>query len=215
MDFWQTVRAIGRRWYVALAALVVVAGVAGVAAKNTVHQWESTGTMVLSEPDPAAAVADHSIATKGIANPLMAFADSLTTSAELLIQNLNSPAAAQAIAAQGGTATITASDGSLVGPFIVVVADDPDPAVVQRTVTLAFDYANQELLEREKSLGAPQSQYIAVKTVVAPTDAAIKKGGKSRFLGATFILALAGVLTAVYAAETIGKRRRQRLRTAE
>lgn len=212
VDFWQTVRACGRRWYLAIPVFVLVVGIALLVAGRTTHQYESTGTMVLSEPDPSAAGADHSIVgADGIANPLLAFADSLTTDASLLIQNLNSPAAQQVIAAQGGTATITASNGDLDGPFIVVVADDPDPAHVRQTVQLAFAYAEKELIQREKALGAPPVQYIAFKSVVDPTDTVPKLGGKSRFLGATVILALAASLTTVYAAETYG-RRRQRTR---
>lgn len=215
MDFWLTVRALGRRWYLAVPTFLVVIAVALFIADHTTHQYESTGTIVLSEPDPGASGNDRSV-TDGIANPLLAFADSLTTDASLLIQNLNSPAAAQALAAQGGTATITASDGKLVGPFIVVTADDPDPGPVRNTVALAFQYASKELLQREQQLGAPPSQYIAVKTIVAPTEAVEQKGGKSRFLLAVTILALVATLTVVYGAETVSKRRRQlRVRTAE
>lgn len=213
MDFWLTVRAIGRRWYLSIPVFLLVIAVALFAADRTTHEYQSTGTVVLSEPDPSAAHVDHSV-DKGVANPLLAFADSLTTSAQLLIQNLNSPAAQQAIAAQGGTATITASNGMLTGPFIVITADNPDPAAVQQTVALAFGYVNKELLQREQALGAPKVQYIAVKTVVAPTTAAPLLGGKSRFLGSTFVLALAASLCVTYGVETISRRRRQRLRTA-
>lgn len=213
MDFWLTVRALGRRWYVALPTFVIVLAIAAFVALHTTHQYESTGTIVLSEPDPAAATKDHSIGTP-VANPLLSFADSLTTSASLLIQSLNSPATQAAVAAEGGTATFTASDGKLTGPFIVVTADDPSPAHVQQTVALALRYAQTQLMQRQQSLGAPPRTYIVVKSVVEPTTPAAKIGGKTRFLGSLLILTLSATLCVTYAAETYG-RRRQRLRAAQ
>lgn len=212
MDFWLTVRAMGRRWYLSVPVFLLALGVALFVADHTTHQYESTGSIVLSEPDPAAAAADHSLG-KEIANPLLSFADSLTTDSQLLIQSLNSPATQQALAAQGGTATFTASNGALTGPFIIVTADDPNLAPTQKTVTLALQYAQQQLQQRQQSLGAPPATFIVVKSVVAPTTPTLKLGGKSRFLGATLILSLAATLCVTYGAETYG-RRRQRVRTA-
>lgn len=207
MDFSQAMRAAGRRWYVTIPAFVLVLGIAGLMAVLTPHQYESTGSVVLSEPDPQAAIKDHSIGNE-VANPLLSFADSLTTSSALLIQSLNSPAAAQQIKAQGGTATYTASDGMLTGPFIVVTADAATPGQVQNTVSLAMSYVRQQLVARQRALGAPTAQYIVVKDVVTPTVAAAKHGGKTRFAGVTLVLAIVVSLCAVFAVETRSKRRR-------
>jgi uncharacterized protein involved in exopolysaccharide biosynthesis len=208
VDFSQTMRAIGRRWYVAVPVFVLVVAVAGLIALLTPHDYESSGTVVLSEPDPKTALEHHTLGHDQVANPLLGFADSLVTDSQLLIQSLNSPAAAQQLAAHGGTATYTASDGALDGPFIVVTADAPDPAHVTDTVTLALSYVRDQLLHRQQALGAPTSSFIVVKDVVTPTSPAAKHGGKSRYLGATAIIALAASLCAVFAAETISRRRR-------
>jgi hypothetical protein len=211
VDFWQTVRVVGRRWYVAVPVFLVVLGVAGLIAMNTPHDYESTGTVVLTEPDPAAAAADRSLGHNEVANPLLSFADSLTTDSELLAQSLNSPGAIQALRARGGTATYTASDGALKGPFIVVVADAKDPGPVQGTVSLALTYVREQLVARQKALGAPVSSYIVVKDVVAPTTPAPKIGGKSRFLGTMVVIALATSLCCTYGFD---RYRRRRVRTA-
>jgi hypothetical protein len=203
-------RAIGRRWYVAGPVFVLVVAIAGLIALVTPHDYESTGTVVLSEPDPRTALAHHTLGHDQVANPLLGFADSLLTDSQLLIQSLNSPGAAHQLATQGGTATYTASDGDLDGPFIVVTADAPTPERVRGTVTLAMRYVRAELLQRQRVLGAPASSYIEVKDVVTPTEPASKHGGKSRYLGATAILALVASLCAVYAVETVSRRRRAR-----
>lgn len=208
MDFSQTMRAIGRRWYVAVPVFLLVVAAAGLIAVMTPHDYESTGTVVLSEPDPKTALEHHTLGHDQVANPLLGFADSLATDSQLLIQSLNSPGAAQQLAASGGTATYTASDGDLDGPFIVVTADSPTPAHVTSTVTLAMRYVRDQLLRRQQALGAPASSYIVVKDVVAPTQPAAKHGGRSRYVGGTAIMALAASLCAVFAVETISRRRR-------
>ncbi|HEX5120736.1 MAG TPA: hypothetical protein VFW65_36605 [Pseudonocardiaceae bacterium] len=210
MDFSQTMRAIARRWYVAVPAFLLVVGLAGLIVVVTPHDYESTGTVVLSEPDPKAALEHHTLGHDQVANPLLGFADSLSTDSQLLIQSLNSPAAAQQLVAKGGTATYTASDGDLDGPFIVVTANAPTPDRVTGTVTLAMQYVRDQLLQRQQALGAPKSSYILVKDVVTPTQPMSKHGGKSRYLAVTAILAWAGSLCAVFAVETVSRRRRTR-----
>ncbi len=209
MDFAMTVRAIARRWYIAVPVFLAVIAAAGLVMYVTPHKYESTGTVVLMEPNPNAALRDHSLGPDGIANPLLSFADSLTTSSELLIQSLNSPTAQDAVRQAGGVTTFTAGDGALRGPYIVVTADATAPGSVSRTVTLAFDYITRELLQREQVLGAPPEQYIEVKTVVAATDATPLRGGRTRLALAVGVLAIAASLCAVYAAETVTTRRRR------
>jgi hypothetical protein len=210
VDFWQTVKVIGRRWYIAVPVFVLVLGVAGLVAVSTPHDYESTGTVVLTEPDPAAAAADRSLGNSEVANPLLSFADSLTTDSQLLAQSLSSPVAIQALRAEGGTAAYTADNGSLTGPFIVITADAHDPGPVQGTVSLAMKYVREQLVARQKALGAPVSSYIVVKDVVTPTTPTPKLGGKSRFLLAAAVLALAASLCATYGFESYRKRRRVR-----
>jgi hypothetical protein len=210
VDLWQTITVVARRWYVSLPVFLVGLAIAAGAMVSTKHQYESTGTVVLREPS-SAQVSGPPVGDP--ANPMLDFADSLSTDASLLIQTLNSPAATAGVAAAGGTATFTASDGKLNGPFIVVIADSVSPGLPQQTVELAFRYAAEQLQQREEAVGAPKASYIVLDPVVPPTQATLKAGGKSRFAGAVFVLSLALSLTATYGADTYLRRRRSR--TAE
>lgn len=214
MDFSQTVRVLARRWYVAIPVFLVALGMAALVVYLTPHKYESTGTVVLTEPNPGAAHQDGSLGQQQVANPLMNFADSLTTDSELLIRSLNSPEAQQHVQQAGGVSTFTASDGALKGPYVVVTADAPTPEVLTHTVSLAFDYATQQLLQREQALGAPTAQYIVVKGVVAPTQAAQLHGGKTRFGLVVLILSIVASLCAVFAVETVSRRRRSHEKSA-
>jgi hypothetical protein len=196
VDFSQTMRALARRWYLAVPVFLLVFAIAFAVTQHTPKQYESTGTVVLMEPDP-----------KHNANPLLLFDGSLNTAASLLIQSLNSPDTVRQLQAQGGTATYTASDGALTGPYVVVTADAPTSETVQGTVGLAMRYARQELIARQKALGAPTAQYIVVKDVVTPTPPGLKHGGRTRLLGTTGVLAIAAALCAAFGAETYSRRR--------
>lgn len=199
MDFRQTITALGRRWYVSIPVFFLVVGMIGVITVSMKHQYESTGTVVLREP---------SLAQSGgrggdPPNPMLSFADSLSTDAQLLVQSLNSPSAAAAVGALGGTATFVAGNGAQAGPFIVVTAGEADRLrrAMTATVALAFKYASEELAQREKALGVSTSSYIILDNVVPPTDPTLKVGGESRLALAAMIIALAATLTATSLAD--------------
>jgi len=208
VDFWQTITALARRWYVSIPVFVLVVGLIGVITVTTQHQYESTGTVLLRQPSLAQSGGKKG---GGPPNPLLEFPDSLSTDAQLLVQSLNSPTAMAAIAALGGTATYIAGNTGQNGPFIMVTADSltPDPAA--KTVALAFQYVGQELARREKALNAPPISYIILDNVVAPTTPTLKIGGKSRLAAAAVIIALASTLTATSLADAYLRRRRVRL----
>jgi hypothetical protein len=204
VDFRQTITALGRRWYVSIPVFVLVAGMIGLITVSTKHQYESTGTVVLREPSLAQSGGK---AGGGPPNPMLSFSDSLSTDAQLLVQSLNSPTAAAAVGAMGGTATFVAGNGGRSGPFIMVTADSLTAGPAAATVALAFKYAGQELAQREKALGAPPISYIILDDVVTPTEPALKIGGKSRLALAAVIIALAATLTATSLADAYLRRR--------
>lgn len=205
VDLWQTIKVVGRRWYISVPVFLLGLALAAAASLTAKHQYESTGTVVLRLPS---AGQDKGPPVGNPANPMLAFSDSLTTDASLLIQTLNSPAAVAVVGAQGGTATFTASSGALDGPFIVVTADALTPGPTTATVELAFKYAEDQLVRSEQAVGARPATYIVLEDVVTPTPPAFKSGGKSRFAGAAFVLSLVLCLTVTYVADAILRRRR-------
>jgi uncharacterized protein involved in exopolysaccharide biosynthesis len=207
VDLWQTIRVFGRRWYVAVSVFLLALVVAGGVALTAKHQYESTGMVVLRQPSAGQVHGPNSGAP---ANPMLAFADSLTTDAQLVIQTLNSPAAIAEIAALGGTASYKATTGPGQGPFIMVTADSLTAGPTTLTVELVFRYAVQQLQQQERAVGAPPASYIILDNVVTPTPAALKAGGKSRFAGVAVILAFVASLSATYFADSYLRRRRAR-----
>ncbi|EWC59129.1 hypothetical protein UO65_5600 [Actinokineospora spheciospongiae] len=208
MDFWRTVGVLLRRWPVALAVFGVTLGIAGAVYGTVPTEYESKGLVILTVPTSGATVTNDPTKPPGVVNPLLAFDGSLQITSQLLVQTLNDPKIVEQLTAQGATAKYEAGDGSLDGPFIMVVATGASPDESQRTVSLAFDRVREELSKRQTNLGAPDSTFINMESVVAPTPAEPKIGGKVRAAGAAFALGFAAALTSVYLLESHSRRKR-------
>jgi hypothetical protein len=210
MDFWKTMGVLLRRWYVAVPVFLISVGLA-VGVFMTVHtQYESTGTIVLTAPTAGAVTSTDPSKAVGPGNPLLDFEGSLTTTSQLLTQSLSSPTVAKQIAAEGGVDSYQAGDGLTGGPFIVIIADATSPQQAGRTVALALKYAEDELTSRQKTLNAPSATYIGTQSVVSPTPATTKIGGKVRAGGVALVLGLVLSLAAAFGIESMMINRRRR-----
>ena len=208
MDFWRTVGVLLRRWPVALAVFGITLGIAGAVFAAVPTEYESKGLVILTVPTSGATVTNDPTKPPGVVNPLLAFDGSLQITSQLLVQTLNDPKIVEQLTAQGATATYEAGDGELDGPFILVVATGASPDEAQRTVALAFDRVREELSKRQTTLGAPDSTFINMENVFAPTPAEPKIGGKVRAAGAAFALGFAAALTSVYLLESYSRRKK-------
>jgi hypothetical protein len=207
VDFWKTLLVLLRRWYVAIPALVVSAGLALMAYQSIPPKYEATGSVVLLTPTHGAT---GSARKDGPANPLLAFDGSLETTAQLLTQVLLSPGVAEELADQGATGDYQVGDANIGGPFVNVVATGQSAVEAQRTVTLVLNRARQELLAREHKLNAPRASYISVEDVVRPTEARELVGNKTKGAGAALVLGLAASLGSAFMIESIVENRQDR-----
>jgi hypothetical protein len=210
VDFWKTVGVLLRRWYVAVPVFVVSLGLAGAVFAAVTPQYESTGTIVLTSPTDGANVATNPANAAGPSNPLLEFGGSLVITTQLLTQSLGSPSVIAEIVKEGGSSTFQAGDGGTGGPFVVIVADAPTQQQAEHTVTLALQYAKNELVNRQQSLKAPPSTFIGTQDVVTATPATAKIGGKSRAAGVALVLGLVASLGSAYGIESVLVNRRRR-----
>jgi uncharacterized protein involved in exopolysaccharide biosynthesis len=207
VDFWKTLLVLVRRWYVAIPALAVSAGLAAMAYQSIPPKYQATGSVVLLTPTHGAS---GSASKSGPTNPLLSFDGSLETTAQLLTQVLLSPAVAEQLASEGATGDYQVGDANIGGPFVNVVATGRSAAESQRTVTLVLNRARVELLDRENKLSAPRSSYISVEDVVRPTVAKVLVGGKMKGAGAALALGMAASLGSAFMIESIVENRRER-----
>lgn len=210
MDFWKTMGVLLRRWYVSVPIFVVSLVLGGGVFLVVPTTYESTGTIVLTAPPAGAVTQVNPANATGPGNPLLDFEGSLTITTQLLIQSLSSPTVQNAIAAEGGSSTFQAGDGNTGGPFVVIIADAKSKAQAERTVTLALQYASNELNQRQKALQAPPSTFINTQVVVEATPAKTKLSNKLKGGGVALALGLIISLAAAFALESRSTNRKRR-----
>jgi hypothetical protein len=208
MDFWKTIRVLLRRWRVAVPVFAVSLGLAAGVYMSVHTEWESTGTIVLTSPaDGAKANKDG---TGDRVNPLLAFDASLNTSATIIIQKLQDPAVAEQLLGVKSLTTYQIGNGQLTGPFILVVADARSPQEAHDTVAKVLDRAKAELKHSQEALKAPASTFITPQTVVEPTKAEAKIGGKIRFAAVALVLGFIASLSSAYMVESVSQSRKKK-----
>jgi hypothetical protein len=211
MDFWKTIRVLLRRWRVAVPVFAVSLGLAAGVYMSVHTEWESTGTIVLASPTdgPRANSANKDGSVERV-NPLLAFDASLNTSATIIIQKLQDPAVAEQLLGVKSTTTYQIGNGQLTGPFILVIDDARSPQDAQATVTKVLDRAKAELKQSQEALKAPASTFITPQTVVEPTRAEAKIGGKVRFAAVALVLGLIASLSSAYMVESFSQSRKKK-----
>ena len=210
MDFWKTMGVLLRRWYVSVPIFVVSLALGGGVFFMVPTQYESTGTLVLTAPTSGGVTVINPKDATGPGNPLLDFQGSLTITTQLLIQSLSSPTVQQNIVNQTGATTIQTGDGQTGGPFVVIVADAPSRAQAQKSVSLALQYASDELDQRQKALNAPASTFIVTQVVVSPTPATTKLSSKFKVGGIALAAGLVVGLASAFAWESVSQNRRRK-----
>ena len=206
MDFWKAVLALARRKLVILPllGLAIVAALAGYSL--TPLHYVSSATMVLAPPAFGRTLSLNPAEQAYMTNPMLSLGNDLKTASTILIFAMNAPdAAAELGAAEGGPTQLTIDDGrsnpKLLdgnGPFVYVVGESTSRAEARNVVVRAEHQMRKELLDRQKSLGAPPETYLTMVDVVAPTTPKVTRLDKVKVGGAAFALSLILGLSAAY-----------------
>lgn len=204
MDFWGTVRVLRRRWYIALPAVLLTGVLALYVYISVPTRYESSGVLVLTSP---AAGGRYSEKTKPEdvvkVNPLLQFDGSLTTTAQILTQILGDPKTAAELAGEGSTATYTANTGPVGGPLLFITTEADSAEAAQNLVAKVLERTINELASQQKALNAPEQTFITAQTLVQPTTAEAKVGGKVRYVGAATVVLLLLTIASTFAADSV------------
>ena len=217
MDFWGTVVVLFRRWYITLPAFFLTLLAAGAALTAVPVQYESGSVLVLTTPLSGGTETDNPDAPTSLTNPLLGFDQSLSLTASIVIQQLNSSETARSLGLSAGDTTgYEVNNGTTnpellqSGPLIFVRGTGPSPQAAQDITERVSALAATVLDERQEALNAPESTRIVVQVVVAPS--AGQPLADSALRAAAAVGALAGVasLIAVYGFESLMVNRRRR-----
>ena len=170
MDFWKAILGLARRKLVIipLLASTIAVGLAGYFL-TPLHYVSST-TMVLVTPALGGTLSQDPTKPINLTNPMLNFSNNLKTASSILIQAINTPEGAAALGVvKHGPTQLTVDDGRTNpklldsnGPFIYVVGDSTSKAEAKDVVLRAQARLRQELVDRQKALGAPPETYLTL-----------------------------------------------------
>jgi hypothetical protein len=211
MDFWETMRVLRRRWYIAVPALLISAVLAFLTYASVPTRYESTGTMVFTSPSSGGRFSDNTKPEDVVrVNPLLAFDGSLTTTAQILTQVLGDPMTRIELSGAKSTSTYTANTGPVGGPLLFVTAEADSAEQAQTLVSKVLERASIELDARQRTLNAPEPTFITAQVLVKPTSAEAKIGGKVRFVGAAAVVLLLLTIAVTFGSDSVlGKMKRR------
>ena len=217
MDFWRTVMVLFRRWYITVPAFALTLLVAGAAYSLAPVQYQSDGVLVLTTPLSGGSKSTLPSQNNVITNPMTNFDHSLGLAASIVIQELSSAEAVQALGVTPGDTTTFAVDNGTTnpellesGPFIFVHGLGPSAQAAQDIAQRVANEAAVILDERQNELNAPQSTHIGIQVVVQPGTGQPLLSSPMRAAAAVAALAGMASLAAVYAFESLMTHRRRR-----
>ncbi|MFD4246318.1 hypothetical protein ACFWP3_32695 [Streptomyces sp. NPDC058525] len=204
----ELVRALRRRWYVLVVAMVLAAAGALQVLRPSVT-YLSSAIVVLKPP-----------VTGSQPNQLANLQPPLAAVSYAAVQQLASPAGEAELRAAGVTGTyrlIPRNSGTSVTPrylipSLQVQAEQTDPDAADAAVRAVIDTYSRHLTDMQTQQGIPDSARMSVYVLVPPTAVA-QHGTKSRGLaGVALLAALGGVPAALWTDRLLLRRGRGRER---
>jgi hypothetical protein len=213
MTLWGAARVLLIRWYMTLPGLLLALAAGAIVFALVPPVYTSTGVAILVRAKQP-----------GInpPNPLLSFDASLSTTASIVIQGLNSPETASMVEVDPDDSYTVSNTGDGVPPgdpsarpFIYVRAQSRSSDSSVQVVQRVLDMANQDLIDRQREMRLLPRNFIQIDQVV---DATPPKRIRGSQLGASLAtVALFGVLVIAFVLlrEDILARRRRRSKSTE
>src|SRR5882757_4588772 len=209
MTFASTFRVLLARWYITIPGLLLSLALAGLTFLAVPPQYSSNAVAVLVQPklhgkDPTT-------------NPFLTFDSSLSTTALIIVQALDTPETAASIGLSPGGDSYTVKDvgtidvgDQVVQPFIYIKSQASTEQAAVDIVTNVLDLASQDLLDRQKDNKVLPQNLIKLNDVVGTSPPKPVLGiALAAAGGALLLVLLATTLLAFRADKAAAKRRAQ------
>jgi len=188
MDLFAALVALGRRWYLTLALLVVLLAGTYVAASSTKPEYKAEASVIVLAPgQDSAAPTDF---TK--INPFLNAGPAVF--ANVLSRVMSADTTKQQVVKSGGTASYTVGQGPSANVAIInIEATSPSPTIATRTAALLISSINHEAQKQQQARGVPTNSFITTSTITAGDKPSKLQGSRTRVTVA--VGAMGGVLT--------------------
>jgi capsular polysaccharide biosynthesis protein len=188
MDLFAALVALGRRWYLTIALLIVLLAGTYVAASATKPEYKAEASVIVLSPIQAGPDATN----QGPVNPYLNAGPAVF--ANVLSRVMAADTTKQQILKAGGTSSYTVGQGtSTNGPIINIEATSPDPTLATRTAALLISAINHEAVQKQQKANVATKSYITTQTVTAGDKPSKLQGSRTRVTVA--VGAMGGVLT--------------------
>jgi hypothetical protein len=211
MTLRSTFRVLLLKWYITIPGLLLSLALAGATFVLAPPQYSSNAIAVLVQPKLTGKDAPAN------ANPLLNFDNSLSTTALILVQALDTPEAAASIGLYPGGDSYTIKDvgdvqvgDQIVQPFIYIKSEASTPDGAATIVDGVLGMAAQDLQDRQRSLKVLQQTYVKLDDVVPPSPPQPVLGIALGATGAALILGLIATWGFAMWSERRSERRRAR-----
>ena len=206
MDFWRAILGLARQKLVVIPLLLSAVVLASTGYFLTPLRYFSSATMVLVTPAFGGTLSQDPTVQAGLTNPMLSFGNELKTAAAILIYATNTPEAAAALGAvKGGPTKVTIDDGRTSpdildnnGPFVYVAAESTSKTEAKEVVERAQKRIRQELIDRQRSLGAPPDTFLTMVDVVPATTAEVTRAQRIKISGIAFVMSLVFGMSIAY-----------------
>jgi len=170
MTLRNTFRVLLLKWYITIPGLLLSLALAGATFALAPPQYSSNAIAVLVQPK----LVNKNAPTNS--NPLLNFDNSLSTTALILVQALDTPEAAASIGLYPGGDSYTIKDvgdltvgDQIVQPFLYIKSEASTPDGAAAIVDGVLGMAAQDLLDRQRSLKVLPQNSVQLNLVVPPS----------------------------------------------
>lgn len=199
MDLAELLRAVGRRWYVLILGLLLVAGSVVLTLRYVPLTYDARTSILLLPPNSS---------TEEDWNPFLDLGG-LDLVAGVLGKSLTDSDSVQSIVPPGSTAEYTVQlDASVSGSVLEIAASGVDPESTFSTLDAVVDLATTRLDDLQASAGAPQSTHVQLMVITNNTVAQPNAGTLLRTLIVVIGGGLAATLLLTVAIDSAIRRRR-------
>jgi hypothetical protein len=207
MTFGSTFRVLLARWYITIPGLLLSLALAGLTFVAVPPQYSSNAVAVLVQPklhgkDPTT-------------NPFLTFDSSLSTTALIIVQALDTPETAASIGLSPGGDSYTVKDvgtidvgDQVVQPFIYIKSQASTEQAAVDIVNNVLDLASQDLLGRQKDNKVLPQNLIKLNDVVGTSPAKPVLGIALAAAGGALLLVLLATTLLAFRADRAAAARR-------
>lgn len=197
----EVLRALGRRWYVVIAGLLVTGGLTYGALISSPPEFHARGLVLLLPSDAAVG--------KG-GNPFLQLSG-LEQPAGILVASFSSAPARAEVEERSPTADYTIGiDDSTRGPVIAVDVTAASEAETMDTLNHLVSRIPEELARLQTQVEAPTDTAIGSMPLTVDTEAEVSRAATIRMVIAALVVGLVGTGAAGYAVDALIQRRRLR-----